>query len=85
MAWTSRGCSILSGQLFGVFGPEVSRPRRAPMGHVSVGHPLDRVAMDILDMSITTDKGNRYVLVIVECFSKWTEAILIRAASLRII
>ena len=32
------------------------------------------MAMDILDMSVTTDKGNRYVLVIVDCFSRWTEA-----------
>ena len=30
----------------------------------------DRVAMDILDMSVTTDKGNQYVLSIVDCF-KW--------------
>ena len=44
-------------------------PRRVPMGHVSVGFRWDRVAMDILDMSVTTDKGNRYVLVIVDCFS----------------
>ena len=44
------------------------------MGHVSVGHRWDRVAMDILDMSVSTPKGNRYVLVIVDCFSRWTEA-----------
>ena len=30
--------------------------------------------MDILAMSVTTTKGNRYVLVIVDCFSRWTEA-----------
>ena len=30
--------------------------------------------MDILDMSVTTDKGSQYVLVIVDCFSRWTEA-----------
>ena len=30
--------------------------------------------MDIFDMSVTTDKGNRYVLVIVDSFSRWTEA-----------
>ena len=30
--------------------------------------------MDLLDMSVTTPKGNRYVLVIVDCFSRWTEA-----------
>ena len=44
------------------------------MGHVSVGHRWDRVAMDILDMSVTTPKGNRYVLVIVDFFLWWTEA-----------
>ena len=49
-------------------------PRRAPMGHVEVGHRWDRVAMDLLDMSVTTTKGNRYVLVMVDCFSRWTEA-----------
>ena len=31
-------------------------PRRAPMGHVDVGHRWDRVAMDLLDMSVTTPK-----------------------------
>ena len=49
-------------------------PRRAPMCHVEVGHRWDRVAMDLLDMSVTTTKGNRYVLVMVDCFSRWTEA-----------
>ena len=49
-------------------------PRRAPMGHVAVGLRWERVAMDLLDMSITSAKGNRYVLVMVDCFSRWTEA-----------
>ena len=44
------------------------------MGHVDVGHRCDRVAMDLLDMSVTTAKGNRYILVMVDCFSRWTEA-----------
>ena len=48
-------------------------PRRAPMGQVFVGHQWDWVAMDILDMLVTTDKGNQYVFVIVDCFSRWTE------------
>ena len=46
---------------------------RAPMGHVEVGHRWERVAMDLLDMSVTTARGNRYVLVMVDCFSRWTE------------
>ena len=44
------------------------------MGHVEVGHRWERVAMDLLDMSATTARGNRYVLVMVDCFSRWTEA-----------
>ena len=44
------------------------------MGHVEVGHRWERVAMDLLDMSVTTAWGNRYVLVMVDCFSRWTEA-----------
>ena len=43
-------------------------PWRAPMGHIAVGHRWDRVAMDLLDMSVTSAKGNRYVLVMVNCF-----------------
>ena len=42
--------------------------RRAPMGHVEVGHRWERVAMDLLDMSVTTARGNRYVLVMVDCY-----------------
>ena len=44
------------------------------MGHVTVGRRWERVAMDLLDMSVTSTKGNRYVLVMVDCFSRWTEA-----------
>ena len=36
-------------------------PRRAPMGHVAVGRHWERAAMDLLDMSITSAKGNRYM------------------------
>ena len=48
--------------------------RGAPMGYVTVGHRWDRVAMDLLDLSVTSAKGNPYVLVMVDCFSRWTEA-----------
>ena len=44
------------------------------MGHVDVGHRWERVAMDLLDMSVTTARGNIYVLVMVDCFTRWTEA-----------
>ena len=44
------------------------------MGHVAVGRRWERVAMDLLDMSVMSTKGNCYVLVMVDCFSRWTEA-----------
>ena len=50
-------------------------PRRAPMGHVQVGHRWDRVGHGYSGyMSVTIPKGNCYVLVMVDCFSLWTEA-----------
>ena len=39
-------------------------------GHLGVSHTIYR----LLDMSVTTPKGNRYVLVMVDCFSRCTEA-----------
>ena len=48
--------------------------RGLPWDMLMWGHRWDRVAMDLLDMSVTTAKGNRYVLVMVDCFSRWTKA-----------
>jgi cleavage and polyadenylation specificity factor subunit 1 len=36
---------------------------------------IEKVAMDILGHLPTTDKGNRYVLVIADIFTKYTEAV----------
>ena len=33
------------------------------MGHVDVGHRWDRVALDLLEMAVTTAKGNVLVMV----------------------
>ena len=48
--------------------------RKQPMGTVQVRDRLDRVAMDILDITTVSTSGNRYVLVISDYFTKWTEA-----------
>ena len=47
---------------------------RAKLTQVPVGAPLDRVAIDILGELPLTDQGNRYVLVLSDYFTKWTEA-----------
>ena len=48
--------------------------RREPMGHVPAYSKWERVAMDILDITTVSDKGNRYILVVADYFTKYTEA-----------
>ena len=48
--------------------------RHHPLGNILTGHRWDRIAMDILDICDPTLEGHRYILVIADYFSKWTEA-----------
>jgi hypothetical protein len=48
---------------------------KAPLGKYLVGEPMERVMMDILGPLPTTENGNKYVLVITDWFTKWTESI----------
>ncbi|KAK3102361.1 hypothetical protein FSP39_010822 [Pinctada imbricata] len=54
-----------------------NKSRRAPLGQYLVGEPMERIAVDILGPLPVTAKGNRYVLVICDLFTKWTEAFAI--------
>ena len=38
------------------------------------GNPVQRVAMDILGLLPRTNAGDRYILIIGDYFTKWTEA-----------
>ena len=40
----------------------------------NVGTPLERIAVDITGPFMPSDQGNKYVLVVGDCFTKWTEA-----------
>ena len=51
-----------------------NKTHRAPMQKYNVGLPLERVAMDILGPLPQTNSGNKYVLVVSDYFTKWTEA-----------
>ena len=51
-----------------------SKLLRAPLGQYLVGETMERVAVDILGPQPLTQQGNRYMLVLCDCFSKWTEA-----------
>ena len=50
------------------------KPHRAPLKLDQPGVPMQRVAMDILGPLAETERGSKYVLVIAEYFTKWTEA-----------
>ena len=52
--------------------------RHHPLGNIPNGHRWDRMAMDILDVCDPTPAGYRYILVISDYFSKWTEAFPIK-------
>lgn len=39
-----------------------------------MGHPMQRCALDIMGPLPTSSRGNRYLLVIANYFTKWTEA-----------
>lgn len=48
--------------------------RRAPMEITTSGVPMERIATDILCELPETDRGNRHILVVLDYFTKWTEA-----------
>ena len=52
--------------------------RHHPLGNIPTGHRWDRIAMDILDVCDPTPDGYRYIIVIADYFSKWTEAFPIK-------
>ena len=48
---------------------------KSPLQIYNVGAPFERIQMDILGPLPLTFSGNRFLLVIVDCFSKWPEVI----------
>ena len=48
--------------------------RHQPMGHVPVSGKFECVAMDLLDVSVISAKGHKYILVVCDYFTKYTEA-----------
>ncbi|TGZ48591.1 hypothetical protein DBV15_11889, partial [Temnothorax longispinosus] len=69
----------------GYFGMNKTPTKRSPSGKgksplqiYNVGTHFQRVQMDILGPLPRTSAGNKYLLVIVDCFTKWVEAFPVR-------
>jgi transposase InsO family protein len=50
------------------------RNLRAPLCSFTTGAPMERVHIDVLGPFPRSEKGNKYVLMIVDQFTKWSEA-----------
>jgi transposase InsO family protein len=50
------------------------KKNRAPLKQYLVGEPLERIGLDILGPFPKTYSGNKYILVLVDYFTKWSEA-----------
>ena len=51
-----------------------AQKRRAPLRQYQVGAPMERVALDLVCPLPETERGNKWVLVIGDYFTKWMEA-----------
>ena len=47
---------------------------REPTEDASTAGKFEKVSMDILDVTAVSERGNRYILVVADHFSKYTEA-----------
>ena len=53
---------------------KTTKTNRAPMQPIYTGEPFERVAMDIIGPLPKTCRGNRYILTVVDHFTKHVEA-----------
>ena len=50
------------------------KKKRAKLGHVTSGMPMEKIALDIMGPLPRSNRGNKYLLVLSDYFTKWVEA-----------
>ena len=48
---------------------------KAPLGQDPVSEPMEKVTIDVIGPLPVSHRSKRYILVITDCFTKWTEAV----------
>ena len=48
--------------------------RRAPLGTITASQPAEIIGMDILGPFPESERGNSYILVVADLFTRWMEA-----------
>ena len=67
-----RNCNICGASK----GP--AKKPKAPLKLYSVGVPMERLAIDVTGPLPTSNNGNKYIVVIADYFTKWTQAFAIK-------
>jgi len=54
-----------------------SHPKRPshPLQQDAIGEPMQKITLDLLGFDHATERGNRYLLVVVDSLTKWVEAV----------
>ena len=56
----------------------VAPKRRAPLQTIKAGYPMQIVSVDLMGPLPETEDGCKYVMVAVDCFTRWVEVYAIR-------
>ena len=54
------------------------RKPQAPLGTITASYPFEKITWDIMGPLPASERGNLYILVVTDVFSKWVEAFAIR-------
>ena len=60
---------------------KTSKKPRAPLSHLPVGAPMDRISTDLFGPLPITPRQNKYVLLLTDLYSKWVELLPIPDAT----
>lgn len=52
---------------------KTNQKAKAPLGQYHAGAPMERVHMDILGPLVESKRGSKYILVLIDQFTKWIE------------